>query len=136
MSTMTASWNLLRRALLADGVLSGATGALGLIAAVPLGSLLGLEVTLLRVAGLGLLPFAAFLVYLALQENPSRRFVWGIVGVNLLWVIDSILLLVAGWAEPTLLGYLFTGVQAAAVAVFAGLEYLGLRRSAPALSAA
>lgn len=134
MSTLTASWNLLRRALLADGVVSGATGTLLFVAASPLGGLLGLNVALLQVAGLSLLPFAALLVYLAARDRTPPRLVWGIVGYNLLWVLDSVLLLVTGWAEPTVLGYLFTLGQALAVAVFAGLQYVGLRRSEPALA--
>jgi hypothetical protein len=134
MSTLTASWNLLRRALLADGVISGTTGLLMFAAAGPLGSLLGLNVALLRAAGLSLLPFAALLVYLAARDRTPHRLVWGIVGYNLLWVLDSVLLLVTGWAEPTLLGYLFTLGQALVVAVFAGLQYVGLRRSEPALA--
>jgi hypothetical protein len=126
---MTASWNLLRRALLADGVISGATGALMFLAASPLGDVLGLEVSLLRLAGLSLLPFAALLVYLAARERTPAWLIWGVVACNLLWVLDSVLLLVMGWAEPTTWGYLFTMGQALAVAVFAGLEYVGLRRS-------
>ncbi|PTL75301.1 hypothetical protein [Vitiosangium sp. GDMCC 1.1324] len=134
MSSMTASWNLLRRALLADGVISGTTGALMMIAASPLAGLLGLNVALLRTAGFSLLPFSALLVYLAGRTIVPRWVVWGVVSANLLWVIDSVLLLVTGWADPTLWGYLFTGGQALAVAVFAGLQYVGLRRSVPALA--
>jgi hypothetical protein len=130
MSTMTASWNLLRRVLLADGVTSGAMGVLLLIAASPLAGLLGLEVALLRAAGLILLPFSALVLYSGARASISPRAVWIIVAANLLWVVDSILLLVTGWADPTTLGYLFTVGQALAVAVFAGLQYAGLRRSA------
>ncbi|MDC0714100.1 hypothetical protein POL68_36885 [Stigmatella sp. ncwal1] len=128
----TAPWNLLRRALLADGAVSGATGALMLIAASPLGSLLGLNVALLRTAGLSLLPFAALLVFLSSKASIPQRLVWAIVGYNLLWALDSVLLLVTGWADPTALGYLFTLGQALAVAAFAGLQYAGLRRVSPA----
>jgi len=135
MNPMTDSWKLLRRALLADGVISGATGALMLIAASPLGGLLGLNVTLLRTAGLSLLPFAALLVYLALRPVISTRLVWAIVGINVLWAIDSVLLVTAGWAAPTLWGYLFTLGQALAVMAFAGLEYAGLRRATAATAA-
>ncbi len=134
MNSMTDSWKLLRRALLADGVISGTTGALMLIAAGPLGGLLGLNVTLLRTAGLSLLPFAALLVYLSVRPHIPHRLVWGIVGYNLLWALDSVLLLATGWATPTLWGYLFTLGQALAVVAFAGLEYAGLRRSLPAMA--
>lgn len=133
-ASMSASWNLLRRALLADGLVSGATGALMLVAAAPLGGLLGLNETLLRTAGLSLLPFAALLVFLASRASVSHRLVWAIVGYNLLWALDSVLLLVTGWADPTALGYLFTLGQALAVAAFAGLQYAGLRRVRPALA--
>ncbi|ADO70125.1 hypothetical protein [Stigmatella aurantiaca] len=132
MTSPAASWNLLRRALLADGAVSGATGTLMLVAASPLGGLLGLNVTLLRAAGLSLLPFAALLVFLSARAAIPQRLVWAIVGYNLLWAIDSVLLLVTGWADPTALGYLFTLGQALAVAAFAGLQYAGLRRVNPA----
>lgn len=134
MSTMTASWNLLRRVLLADGVTSGAMGVLLMIAASPLAGLLGLEVALLRTAGLILLPFSALVLYFGARTSISPRAVWFIVAANLLWVVDSIALLVSGWADPTTLGYLFTVGQALAVAVFSALEYAGLRRSAPVLA--
>ena len=134
MSTTTVSQTLLRRALLADGVISGATGALMFAAAGPLSPLLGLQTPLLRTAGFSLLPFAALLVYLAVRPRVPRPLVWGIVGYNLLWAIDSLLLLTTGWVAPTLWGYLFTGVQALAVAVFAGWEYAGLRHSRTALA--
>ncbi len=134
MSKMADSWKFLRRALLADGVSSGAMGALMMIAAIPLGDLLGMNVSLLRAAGLSLIPFAALLVYLALRPTIPHRLVWAIVGYNVLWAIDSIVLLAAGWATPTTWGYLFTIGQALAVMVFAGLEYAGLRRSVPAVA--
>lgn len=134
MSATTVSQTLLSRALLADGVVSGATGALMFAAAGPLSQLLGLQTTLLRTAGFSLLPFAALLVYLAVRPRVPRPLVWGIVGYNLLWAVDSLLLLTTGWVAPTLWGYLFTVVQALAVAVFAGLQYAGLRHSRPALA--
>jgi hypothetical protein len=40
----------------------------------------------------------------------------------------SLLLLASGWVKPTWLGELFVLLQAAAVGVFAYLEYGGLRR--------
>lgn len=134
MNVMNDSWKLLRRALLADGVISGTTGALMVIAASPLGGLLGLNVTLLRAAGLSLLPFAALVAYLAVRPQIPQRLVWGIVGYNVLWAIDSVLLVTTGWASPTLWGYLFTLGQALAVVAFAGLQYAGLRRSVPAMA--
>lgn len=134
MRATTVSPSLLSRALLADGIISGATGALMFAAAGPLSSLLGLQSPLLRTAGFSLLPFAALLVYLAARPRVPRPLVWAIVGYNLLWALDSLLLLTTGWVAPTLWGYLFTVVQALAVAVFAGLQYAGLRHPSAALA--
>jgi hypothetical protein len=59
-----------------------------------------------------------------------------VIGINALWVADSVLLLLGGWVNPTGLGYAFVLFQAAVVAGFADAQYLGLRRSAaPALVA-
>jgi hypothetical protein len=65
MTTITAASTtaptLLRRALLADAIISGGTGALMALAAGPLSGLLGLPAGLLLWAGIVLLPFAAAL---------------------------------------------------------------------------
>ena len=123
------SQRLLRRALLTDGVVSGAVGLLMTLAAEPLAALLGLHVTLLRCAGISLLPFAAVLVYLATRSTIPRPAGWAVVGCNLLWVLASFGLLLTGWADPTGFGYVFVIGQAVAVMCFAELQYFGLRRS-------
>lgn len=126
----TASPGLLRRALLADGVVSGATGLLLALAAGPLADRLDLPTLLLRLAGVSLLPYAAALLYLAMRDSIPRRAVWVVIGANLLWAVASILLLLTGWVEPSGLGYAFVIAQALIVAAFADLQYLGLHRSA------
>jgi hypothetical protein len=63
---------LLRRALLGDAIISGATGLLMLGGATLLASLLALPEPLLRYAGLVLLPFAAFVAYVGSRANISR----------------------------------------------------------------
>ena len=83
----------------------------------------------MRYAGIGLLPFAAFIVYLATRENLSMPTIWTVIILNALWTADSILLLLSGWVEPTTFGYIFVVFQAFGVAIFAALEYFGLRKS-------
>lgn len=122
--------DLLRRALLADGVVSGATGLLLALAAGPLGDLLDLPTLLLRLAGVSLLPYAAALLYLGTRDSVPRRAVWAVIGLNLLWAAASIVLLLTGWVEPSGLGFAFVIAQALVVAAFADVQYLGLRRSA------
>ena len=122
--------NFLRRVLLADAATCVATGLLLMLGADFLEKLLGLPTNLSLCAGLGLLPFAALLVYLAAQKSFSPLLIWTVIVLNALWTADSILLLLSGWIEPTALGYAFVIFQAVGVAMFAGLEYFGLRTSA------
>jgi hypothetical protein len=125
----TTPSSLLRKALLADALLSGITGLALALAAAPLATRFGLAVGLLRGSGLILIPFAAFVARLGTQNRIQRPLVFAIVACNGLWALDSVLLLVTGWIEPTVLGEVFVLGQASVVAVLAELEFLGLRRS-------
>ncbi|MBA2451834.1 MAG: hypothetical protein H0V47_01580 [Chloroflexia bacterium] len=118
----------LRQVLLADGVVSGVFGILLLTAAGPLSDPLGLSVAFLRWTGLMLAPFAAVVLYLATCEAIPRRGVSTIVGINVLWVLASLLLLLTGWIDQSGLGTAFIVAQAALVALFAELQFVGLRR--------
>jgi hypothetical protein len=128
-TSFTAPSPLLRKALLADALLSGITGLVLLLAAGPLATLEGLPVGLLRWSGIILIPFAAFVAWLGTRERVQRPLVFAVVACNALWALDSVLLLVTGWVEPTILGEVFVLGQAAVVAVLAELEFIGLRRS-------
>lgn len=119
--------SLLRRALLLDALASGALGALSLVLAAPLSELLALPAALLVGAGLVLLPFAAA-VYLIARWPAPRQAAWAVVSVNALWVAGSLLILAAGLVSPSPLGAAFVLAQAAAVALFASLQAVGLRR--------
>ena len=120
---------LLKRALIADAVITGATG-LGLVAGAGLlATLFGMPDQLLRYAGLSLLPFAAFVGALARQEHVSRTAVRVVIAANALWVVDSLLLLFTGWVAPSVLGYAFVIGQALIVAAFAELQHAGLKAS-------
>jgi len=130
MTTSQAS-TFLRRALMADAVVTGMT-ALALVATpAMLENLLGLPATLLRGAGLSLVPFTALLVYLLRKDPLPRGAAWFVVACNVLWAIDSIMLLMTDWVDPTLVGQVFVVFQALVVAAFAEAQYLGLKRLAP-----
>ncbi len=96
---------------------------------------LGLPLGLMRYAGLSLLPFAALLVYLATREQLSPPVVWAVIVLNALWTADSFLLLLTGWVAPTELGYAFVVIQALGVALFAVLEYFGLKKAGTSTAA-
>jgi len=126
---MKSNTTFLRRVLIADAAASAATGLLMLLAAGPLEQWLAIPAGLLRAAGASLIPFAALVAWLALRETVSRAGVWAVIALNVLWVVDSVALLFTSWVEPAMLGYAFVLAQAAAVAVLAELEYVGLRRA-------
>ena len=126
----------IRWALLIDAVASGGMGVLLLAAANQLAPLLGLPVSLLRGVGVFLIPFAAFLLWIARRAGALHGLIRTVVIGNVLWILGSILLLVSGSVSPTGLGTLFVVAQAAAVAVFAWLEYRAVANtSSNALSA-
>ncbi|HEX6289395.1 MAG TPA: hypothetical protein VFZ66_09410 [Herpetosiphonaceae bacterium] len=118
----------LRRALLADALISAATGLLMVLGSSFLTSFLDLPESLLRYAGLILIPYSALVGYIATREQLNRTAVWAVIVMNALWATDSIVLLLSGWVDPNLLGYSFVIVQAAVVALFAELQYLGVRK--------
>lgn len=121
--------SLLHRALLADAVVSGATGLALALGAPWLSGRLGLPEELLRGAGMFLVPFAALVGVLGARALPSHGVVWAVVVVNALWVLGSVGLLVAGGVTPTLLGTLFVLAQALIVAVFAEVQFIAVRRT-------
>lgn len=127
MSTIRPS-SFLRGVLLADAVASGATGLLLIVGAGLLEGLLGLPVTLMREAGVVLIPYVAFVAWVATRERVARGVVWAIIAANALWAIASAGLLASGLVAPTLLGYAFVIAQAVVVALLGELQYVGLRR--------
>lgn len=125
---------MLRRVLWFDAATCVVTGvglfALGGV----LEELLAIPAGLSRAAGVLLLSFAAEVAYVARRGAPPRRAVWAIVGTNVLWAVASIVALVAGWLEPNTLGTAFVIAQAAAVAVIADVQVMGLRRMSVAVT--
>ena len=125
---------LLRQALLADAVTTAACATLLIGGAGILDDLLGLPAGLLRGAGLVLVPFVALVFWLGTRQRLPRMMILAVIGLNILWVIDSVLLLVSGWVAPTAAGLAFVIAQAVAVAMYAELQIIGLRRSTTALA--
>jgi hypothetical protein len=124
-SPPSSAW--LQRSLFADALISGLSGLVMLLGAGALAALLGVPETLMRYAGVILLPFAATVLYWSRPENISPSRVWTVISLNLAWAAGSVLLLIAGWIEPTALGLAFVIFQAIVVAIFAELQYAGLR---------
>ncbi len=124
--TRTDGGALLRFALRLDAAASGALGVLGLAAAPLLTDLLGPPTGLLRWVGAFLVGYAAALLLIAARPTIPRPAAWTVVGGNAAWVVASVL--ATGWISLTPLGVAVVLAQAAAVAGFAALQTLALRR--------
>jgi len=122
----------LRMVLLADAATCLASALLMIFGSTVLGNLLEMPPKLFSYAGISLLPFTAGLAYMMSRERLLPSVVWTVIVLNLLWTADSFLILATGWVTPNELGYVFVGGQALAVAMFAGLEYAGLKKAAVA----
>ena len=121
----------LRRVLMADAGVSAAVGALMAAGAGPLQRLTGLPASLLIPAGLALLPYAAYLVWIATRRALPRVAVWLPIALNVLWAFECSWVAFGGMFAPGGYGETFLAIQIVTVLVFAELEFVGLRRAAP-----
>jgi hypothetical protein len=125
----SARSNLLRYTLRGDAILSIASGAICLADAQPLATFLGIQPPLaLEILGAVLALYGAFLLFTAAQPQLNRRIVIAAIALDLIWLIDSAILLVAGWLPLTSAGMWTIGLIVGAVAVVAELKFFGLRR--------
>jgi hypothetical protein len=113
----------LRAVLRLDAVASGALGLAATTGAGVLDTALGLPSSLLLGVGVFLVVYAAGLVALAGRPTIPRPATWVVVLGNSAWVLASLGLAVGAWERLTVLGAVVVLAQAAAVAVFADLQY-------------
>lgn len=126
--TIERTDTFLRRALIADAALSGATGLMMIAGAGLLAGLLDLPAGLLRAAGLILAPYVAFVLYAGTRAEVARPAVMAVIVINFAWTAASIGLLFTGLVSPNWLGYAFVIFQAAVVGGLAEVQHVGLRR--------
>jgi hypothetical protein len=120
---------MLRLALKLDAVVTGANGAGYLVLAGALDQPLGIEAGALRGVGAFLMAFAVAVWAVASRKTVSRTAVRAVVAANVIWAVDSLVVLAAGWADPETLGGVWIALQAVVVAGFAALQALALRRA-------
>ncbi|MCG7507451.1 hypothetical protein [Mesorhizobium retamae] len=118
----------LRNVLLLDALATGATAIILAGGAHMLSPLLDMPRSLLFWAGAALVPFVLMVLAVSRRQTVSRIMLVEIIAINALWVLASFGLLVSGVISPNLLGVAFVSAQAIAVALFAELQYVGLRR--------
>jgi len=125
----TTDAGLLRFALRLDAAITAANGIAYLALFWLLDGWLGVPGAFLAGVGAFLLGFSAFVGRLGTRPQPHRGAVVAVIAANVLWALDSALLLAADWFSPTIVGQAVIALQAFGVAGLAGLQYLGLRRA-------
>jgi len=123
--------NFLKRVLLLDAASCLGMGAALGLSANSLAPLFGLETTIVRGAGLTLLPVGLFILGLGIRRSAPAILVYAVIIGNFAWSIES-LVLIGATPQITALGTAFVTAQAAAVAILAMLEWVGVRRLKPA----
>ncbi len=109
--------------------MTAANGAAYLAAAGPLSDLLGLSAPLLRVAGAGLLAFAAVVWLVGTAQRMSRPAPTTIIALNAAWVVGSIAAAFADLGTLTTVGAVWMIAHALVVAGLVELQITGLRRA-------
>jgi hypothetical protein len=129
---MITTTRFLRTALLLDAGMSGASGVALVAAPQAIGQATALPPGLLLGAGLFFLPYAALLAWLATRPAVPRRLVGLLAAGNLLWAVACAVMPLLGLVAPNGWGIAFLAAQAVAVAVFAQLYVMAMRREAHA----
>jgi hypothetical protein len=119
----------LSRVLLGNAVFTALSGLASLVWGPSLAIQLGIEQPLiLPILGVVFLLSAVGLAGIALYTSPDRRLTQAVFILDIVWVAASVLALLAGWPPFTPTGKWIIAGVADVVAVFALLEFIGLRR--------
>jgi len=123
--------NLLRNALRGNALFSGLSGAVALLAAQSLAAFTGIQMPVVFIIlGVVLILYAIDLFWIASQETIDHRFAWATILLDVVWVLGSVAILLFESPPLTVAGRWTVALLAEAVAIFAILQYIGLRRLA------
>ncbi len=125
----TMNDRLLRTALRGNGVFSAVSGAMMVVASRPLAEFIGLAwPSALLIMGVLTLLYALDLFWFTSRETINMTFAWLTIILDVAWVVASVVLLLADPLGFTVAGKWFIGLMAEAVALFAVVQWLGVRR--------
>ena len=125
----TMNDRLLRTALRGNGLFSAVSGAMMVVASRPLAEFIGLAwPSALLILGIILLLYALDLFWFTRRATISLTFAWVAIVLDVAWVMGSVALLLADPLGFTVAGKWFVGLMAEAVALFAVVQWLGVRR--------
>jgi hypothetical protein len=127
--------DLLRLVLVADAAVTGANAVAYVAGALLLDSWLGVPAGALVAIGAFLAVYSALVLRVATRPELPRTAVAAVIAANAAWAVGSLLALASDAFTPTTGGQVWIAVQAVAVAGFAALQWIGLRRAPAAPSA-
>lgn len=110
--------------LIADAITCALFGLLMLVATSPLAEFTDFPVNLLRLAGLVLIPWVAFLVMQVRRPLVPSGVVYGIITVNIAWALGCLVAIITPSFEPNAYGVMFGLIQIIGVLAFAALQYV------------
>lgn len=122
---------LLRVALEVDSGVSGLAGLGFLLFSSPIAAFLGVSpeaAGVIAAVGVGFLVWAAALMYTATRPQMNRGVVWSIIAGNAIYVLGSLLILIADPFAFSTEGRWATLIIADVVLLFGIGQYIGLRR--------
>jgi hypothetical protein len=125
---VTAPATFLRRALVLDALMTSGNGLLYLLASEPIAEFFNMRSTPLLVIGAFLVAYG---ITVAAIARPSRPAPWPtrlVIEANIGWALVSIVAAVFGWLGTNPIGTAWTVTQACAVAGFAALQWVGLKK--------
>ncbi|MFE7105669.1 hypothetical protein ACFU98_10405 [Streptomyces sp. NPDC057575] len=120
--------SLLRFALLADVVLTGANGIGYLALATVLDSFLGVDRSVLYPVGVFLTGYALWLLTVARREDIGRGAAAVVIALNTAWAMAGVAAVAVDTLTATGAGNVWIVFQALTVGAMAALQYAGLRR--------
>lgn len=123
-TTMAPQW--VRRVLRGNALFCAACGVEALIGGQGLATWIGIPAALMVVLGVGLVAYG--LVLWRLVEAPTRAIVRFVTGLDVTWIVGSMVLLLVPILPLTDMGKIVIDVIAFITAGFAIAQYMGLRK--------
>jgi hypothetical protein len=121
--------NFLQKAVRGNAVFSGISGLLAVVMAPAAANLMGLSSSIeITIIGFGLLGYVPLLLWIASRQPVNTALAQTIIGLDILWVIGSLALILADPFGLTASGKWVVGILADIVALFALAQGIGLRR--------
>lgn len=129
MSLQNEQATFLRNTLTGNAIFSVVSGLVLSFGASAITGLLGVGTPLLYVVmGISILLFGGAVYWVSTQTPLSQSAAITILVLDVVWVVASEVLLFTDWVTFTTAGWWAVAIVADIVAVFAILEYIGLRR--------